>query len=76
LAFNLPSSDRPHSEPLQTEGLCKWCAGKSGHTARKPLQALDPFFQDWVQLEKIGASSPEERKAMFEAVFSLFDLEE
>lgn len=28
----------------------------------------------WVQLEKIGASSQEERKAMFEAAFSLFDL--
>lgn len=28
----------------------------------------------WVQLEKIGASSQEERKAMFEAALSLFDL--
>jgi Transposase DDE domain len=28
----------------------------------------------WVQLEKIGASSQQERKAMFETVFSLFDL--
>ena len=28
----------------------------------------------WVQLEKIGASSQQERKAMFEAAFSLFDL--
>lgn len=28
----------------------------------------------WVQLEKIGASSQEERKAMFEGAFSLFDL--
>ena len=28
----------------------------------------------WVQLEKIGASSQAERKAMFEAAFSLFDL--
>jgi hypothetical protein len=29
----------------------------------------------WVQLEKIGASSQEERKAMFEQAFSLFDLQ-
>lgn len=29
----------------------------------------------WVQLEKIGASSQEERKAMFEAAFSLFNLQ-
>jgi hypothetical protein len=28
----------------------------------------------WVQLEKIGASSQEERKAMFETAFLLFDL--
>lgn len=28
----------------------------------------------WVQLEKIGASNQEERKAMFEAAFLLFDL--
>jgi len=28
----------------------------------------------WVQLEKIGASSQEERKAMFETAFSLFEL--
>jgi hypothetical protein len=29
----------------------------------------------WVQLEKIGASSQEERKAMFESAFSLFNLQ-
>lgn len=29
----------------------------------------------WVQLEKIGASSQEERKAMFETAFSLFNLQ-
>jgi hypothetical protein len=29
----------------------------------------------WVQLEKIGASSQEERKIMFEQAFSLFDLQ-
>lgn len=29
----------------------------------------------WVQLEKIGASSQAERKAMFETAFSLFDLQ-
>lgn len=29
----------------------------------------------WVQLEKIGASSQAERKAMFEQAFSLFDLQ-
>lgn len=29
----------------------------------------------WVQLEKIGASNREERKAMFEAAFSLFNLQ-
>lgn len=29
----------------------------------------------WVQLEKLGASSQDERKAMFEAAFSLFNLE-
>ena len=29
----------------------------------------------WVQLQKIGASNQEERKAMFEAAFSLFDLQ-
>ena len=29
----------------------------------------------WVQLEKIGASSQEERKAMFEVAFSLFNLQ-
>jgi hypothetical protein len=28
----------------------------------------------WVQLEKIGASNQQERKAMFETAFSLFDL--
>ncbi|MBK8920149.1 MAG: hypothetical protein IPM81_01335 [Saprospirales bacterium] len=28
----------------------------------------------WVQLEKIGASNQEERKAMFEAALGLFDL--
>jgi hypothetical protein len=28
----------------------------------------------WVQLEKVGASNQEERKRMFEAAFSLFDL--
>ncbi len=28
----------------------------------------------WVELGKIGASSQEERKAMFEAAVSLFDL--
>jgi hypothetical protein len=29
----------------------------------------------WVQLEKIGASSQAERKAMFETAFSLFNLQ-
>jgi hypothetical protein len=29
----------------------------------------------WVQLEKIGAFSQEERKTMFEQVFKLFNLE-
>ena len=132
MAFNLSSSDRSHGEPLQDEGSCRRCAWKCRHTAGKPLQMLDPFFQDWgereellhdlmrqnlrflrglgfktlvmdgtswtigeakvhylvlsvlvgavavpiywVQLEKIGASSQEERNAMFKAAFSLFDL--
>jgi hypothetical protein len=30
----------------------------------------------WVQLEKIGASSQAERKAIFETAFSLFNLQE